>query len=178
MGFGKKYFFVDSSNFEKVLWLLREFSDESDLYSQYYSNGVVSAKDIFDSNGIPECYQRIVMKSEFITHLKKYDVTEFVSDFPFYFVNHRNNKRKFIDANCMPFYDSISNQTFYNFVSFKVLIDSVSFDLVIDFFKNLYNDGFLFLYFKSLKDLFDLNTVAVNNIDNIETKFQKVLKKD
>lgn len=175
MSFLKKYFFVDSSDFEKVLWLLRRFRDESNVYEQYYSNGIILARDIFSFNGIPECYQKIVMKSGFVTHLKKCDVTEFVSDFPFYFVKHSDD-RKYVQANCMPFHDSISNQIFYNFVSFSTNIDYTSFDLVIEFFKKLYNDGFLFLYLKSLKELFDLNVVIVNNIDKIESKFQKVLK--
>lgn len=174
MDFNKRYFFVNSEDFFKVLWLLKSSAGFS---PQYYPNGELSAKVIFNAYGIPSNYQKIVMKKDLSMIFKKYNFCELISEFPFYCVKHDYNlSGGYVYANCMPFY-SPDSQLFYNFVSFKTFINYFSYDVIIKYFTNMANDGFIDGYFESLKQLFDLNEMAINKISERSFDFQKTLKK-
>lgn len=174
MSFGERYFFVDASNIEKNLWILH--STES--LCNYYSNGIITARDIFDNFCIPRKYQKLVIKTNFMMFLKGYNAQELISDFSFYFINHnKKTSYGYVDANCVPFYNCDSDQWFYNFVSFKTLVHYTSCSSVVRFFDDLNSEGLLSVYFSAIRKLFDLNKSILKNIDNNEFQLQKLLKK-
>lgn len=173
-----KYLIIDSTEINKQLYkVTREFAF-NDFYNVYEPNGMMDASQIFEKNGMPEEFRKIIVKINIPFCLKK-EAEEYTMGFPFDItaakIEQENNKRIISVSSC-PVYDYYANQEFRDKIKFKTELTYLTFDDVMDFLLKIDDEGLLRNYLQSIKDFFDIS-IDLDLIDETWIKSKQDYKK-
>jgi len=151
-----KYLIIDSTEIRKQLYNVKREFAFNDWDNVYTSDRIIDAKEIFDKYGIPEEFQKIIVKIN-IPFFIKYEAEEYTMGFRFDITAGRiekENNDKYISVSNYPvLYD---NQVFRNKIKFKTQLKYFKFNEVIDFLIKIDDRGYLRSYLESIKEFFDI----------------------
>ena len=154
-----KYLIIDSLEINKQLYKVTREAASNDFYNVYKPNGMMDASKIFEKNGIPEEFRKVIVKINIPFCLKK-EAEEYTMGFPFDItagkIENENNK-KIITVSSCPVYDYYDNQEFRDKIKFRTELIYSNFDDVMDFLLKVDNAGLLRLYLQSIKEFFDIS---------------------
>ena len=173
-----KYLIIDSTEINKQLYKVTKESAFNDFYNVYKPNGMMSANNIFEKNGIPEEFRKIIVKINIPFCLKK-EAEEYTMGFPFDLTGGRiekeNNNKQISVSNFPILYDG---QVFRDKIKFKTQLENSRFNEVMDFLSQIDDSGYLQTYLKAIKDFFDISIDLdyLNEVWNEEKDAQKALK--
>ena len=180
-----KYLIIDSAEINKQLYKVTREAAFNDFYNVYKPNGMMPANNIFEKNGIPEEFRKIIVKINIPFCLKK-EAEEYTMGFPFDITGgkiEKENNKRIISVSSGLTYDYYANQQFRDKIKFRTELTYSTFDDVMDFLLKVDDEGYLRLYFQSIKEFFDisidLDLVEESWIESKQNEKQaiKILKK-
>ena len=154
-----KYLIIDSTEINKQLYKVTREAAFNDFYNVYKPNGMMPANNIFEKNGIPEEFRKIIVKINIPFCLKK-EAEEYTMGFPFDITGgkiEKENNKRIISASSGLTYDYYANQQFRDKIKFKTELTYSTFDDVMNFLLKVDDEGYLKLYFQSIKEFFDIS---------------------
>ena len=165
----KKYLFAQCDEiFRPIYEVQREFSF-NDFDNVFYETGKENAEAIFEANGVPEEFRKVVIKVN-IPQLFGYEAEDYLTGYPFDITGYTRFKRK----------DDIKyicGQGLYKklneYVSFKTLFDFKSYYDVIAFYNRIKDAGLSEEYVKSVSQFFAHVPVCDIKGDNITYSLNK-----
>lgn len=174
-----KYLIIDSTEIHKQLYKVKREYALNDFYNTYTPDRIINAEEVFSKYGIPEEFQKIIVKvsTPFFT---KHEAQEYTMGFPFDITAskiERENNKKYINASNRPiFYDS---QVFSRTIKFKTQFKYSNYEEVMDFLGRIDDSGYLKEYLQAIKDLFNIRVDLdyIIEVWNEEKNPQKTLKR-
>lgn len=154
-----KYLIIDSTEINKQLYKVKREFDFNDFDNVYEQNGMMSANNIFEKNGIPEEFRKIIVKINIPFCLKK-EAEEYTMGFPFDITGgkiEKENSERIISASSGLTYDYYANQQFRDKINFRTKLVYSNFDDVMNFFVEVDKKGYTKLYLQSIKEFFDMS---------------------
>ena len=154
-----KYLIIDSTEINKQLYKVTREAAFNDFYNVYEPNGMMDASQIFEKNGVPEEFQKIIVKINIPFSLKK-EAEEYTMGFPFDITAgkiEKENNKKIITVSSCPIYDYYANQEFRDKIKFRTELVYSNFDDVMNFFVAVDKKGYTKLYLQSIKEFFDMS---------------------
>lgn len=161
-----KYLIIDSTEINKQLYKVTREAAFNDFYNVYEPNGMMDASQIFEKNGIPEEFRKVIVKINIPFCLKK-EAEEYTMGFPFDITGgkiEKGNNKKIISASSGLTYDYYANQQFRDKIKFRTELVYSKFDDVMDFLLKVDDEGYLKQYLQSIKEFFDISI----NLDLVE----------
>ena len=145
---------IDSSKINKLLeereQLLKKIAE--------LPNGMIDANSVFEKNGIPEEFRKVIVKINIPFCLKK-EAEEYTMGFPFDITGgkiEKVNNKKTISASSGITYDYYANQQFRDKIKFKTELVYSNFDDVMNFFHKFGKSMYTFIS-DLIKELNDNN---------------------
>ena len=154
-----KYLIIDSTEINKQLYKVTRESAFNDFYNVYKPNGMMSANNIFEKNGIPEEFRKIIVKINIPFCLKK-EAEEYTMGFSFDITGgkiEKENSVRIISASSGLTYDYYANQQFRDKIKFRTKLVYSNFDDIMKFFVEVDKKGYTKLYLQSIKEFFDMS---------------------
>jgi hypothetical protein len=154
-----KYLIIDSTEINKQLYKVTREAGFNDFYDVYKTNGIMSSNSIFEKNGIPEEFRKIIIKINIPFCLKK-EAEEYTMGFPFDITGgkiEKGNNKKTISASSGLTYDYYANEQFRDKIKFRTKLVYSNFDDVMNFFIAVDKKGYTKLYLQSIKEFFDMS---------------------
>ena len=173
-----KYLIIDSTEINKQMYKVTRESACNDFYNAYRPNGIMNASQIFEKNGIPEEFRKVVVKINIPFCLKK-EAEEYTMGFPFDITAgkiEKENSKRIISVSSCPVYDYHANELFKDKIKFKTELVYSNFDDVMDFLLRIDDEGYLKLYLQSIKEFFDISLNWIYYL-NHGTNLKKTLEK-
>ena len=118
---------------------------------------VESGLEIFEKKNIPRKFQKLIIYVKpLFKFTRPYDYYEYTLGFPFYLniINENDNKeKKYLEGqnNCVRTYENLN---MYNRINFKTEFRVYSKEAIDNFFKEMYDSGYLGLYLECIKEIF------------------------
>lgn len=154
-----KYLIIDSTEINKQLYKVTREAAFNDFYNVYEPNGMMDASQIFEKNGIPEEFRKVIVKINIPFCLKK-EAEEYTMGFPFDITGgkiEKVNNKKTISASSGLTYYYYANQQFRDKIKFNTNLVYSNFDDVMNFFVEVDKKGYTKLYLQSIKEFFDMS---------------------
>ena len=154
-----RYLIVDAKEINKQLYkVYREFAF-NDFDNIYEPHGMIDAREIFEKNGVPEKFQKILIKIN-IPFFIKTEAQEYTMGFPFDFTGGKivkEDNKKIITAFNKPIYDYQANREFSDKIRIRTELVYSNFTDIINFLSQIEKEGHLSAYLQSIKDFFDIH---------------------
>lgn len=154
-----RYLIIDSTEINKQLYKVTREAAFNDFYNVYEPNGMMDASQIFEKNGIPEEFRKVIVKINIPFCLKK-EAEEYTMGFPFDITGgkiEKGNNKKTISASSGLTYDYDANQQFRDKIKFRTELVYSNFDDVLNFFVAVDKKEYTKLYLQSIKEFFDMS---------------------
>lgn len=151
------------------MWKLRYRGSLGDKTNVYFPLNTIFLNDLFNECGIPDKYQKIILKINIPLLWKKHEAEEFVTGYPFDVTGQET--KKVDNKKIVHFVDKVEPDNFIKIkrsISIKTALDKIDYEEVITFYKELKEQGFLKNYLEALIKLFGLNQDLIFDIENIE----------
>lgn len=143
----KKYLIIDANEIEKEIITYNLENNK---------NKIIKIKDIFEKYNIPEKYHKIIIKINIPFALKN-EAEEFTLGFTFDITGGKltkENNKKYIEVSNKISYNPTHKQL--KKINFKTEIKHYKFNDIIKFLKEIYNEGYLENYLRTIKEIFDI----------------------
>ena len=154
-----RYLIIDSTEINKQKYKVTREAAFNDFYNVYEPNGMMDASQIFEKNGIPEEFRKVIVKINIPFCLKK-EAEEYTMGFPFDITGgkiEKVNNKKTISASSGLTYDYYANQQFRDKIKFRTKLVYSNFDDVMKFLLKIDDKGYLKSYLQSIKEFFDIS---------------------
>ena len=152
-----KYLIVDASDVTKQLYQVERIAYCNDFDNIYHRTEKISANDIFANNSIPDQFRKIIVKISNPVFSKK-EAEEYLTRFSFDFRSKSikdNNNKKYITMHNIPIY--YNGSIFDDKIIISTKVNYTSYNNVMYLLEEIYNEGYLDNYIKSIKELFDMS---------------------
>ena len=161
-----RYLIIDSTEINKQVYKVIREDAFNDFCNVYEPNGMIDTNSVFENNGIPEEFRKVIVKINIPFCLKK-EAEEYTTGFPFDITAgkiEKVNNKKTISASSRITYDYYANEQFRDKIKFRTELVYSNFNDVMDFLLKVDDEGYLKQYLQSIIEFFDISI----NLDLVE----------